>query len=298
MLYSFRHRPPRAFLVMTIMAAAFLITFRETLEASLVVVIVMTVLDRLGQRKLRLMLWNGVMAGLVASLLVALSIRWLFSSLGGHAEEVAEGFTMLLASGLITWMILWMSKVGSQMRSRVGSKAAEHLSRGSIFGIFLMSFLAVVREGTETVLFLQASILHTQEIFQEVGAIAGIAFALGFSFLMLKGFHVLPLKWVFRVTNTMLILFAAGLLAHGLHEFQEASVIVFGSTVLWDINPAVLANGSYPLLHDHGAIGGTLRALIGYNGDPTVLEVGAYVLYILGIGALWKCMGNREVGRS
>src|SRR3989338_1420079 len=281
---------------MTIMAAAFLITFRETLEASLVVVIVMTILDRLGHARLRIMLWNGVVVGLCASLVVAIAVRWLFSSFGEHAEKIAEGVTMLLASALITWMIFWMSKIGGQMRVRLGAQATEHLSRGSAVGIFLMSFLAVVREGTETVLFLQASVLHSQEMFQEIGAIAGIAFALGLSFLMLRGFHVLSLKWVFRVTNTMLILFAAGLLAHGLHEFQEASLIMWGSTVLWDINPALLADGSYPLLHDHGVIGGTLRAQIGYNGDPTVLEVGGYAMYLLGIGALWKCIGDREIG--
>src|SRR3990167_9677982 len=83
------------------MATAFLITFRETLEASLVVVVVMTILNRMGKNRLRLTLWNGVIAGLVTSLLVAVAIRWLFASIEGPAEEIAEGITMLLASGLI-----------------------------------------------------------------------------------------------------------------------------------------------------------------------------------------------------
>lgn len=272
------------------MAAAFLITFRETLEASLIVVIVMTILDRLGQRQLRLMLWSGVLAGVATSLLVALTMRWLFSSLSEQSEHIAEGITMIAASLLITWMMLWISRMGRHLRQRVGDRATGYLSRGSVLGIFLMSFLAVVREGTETVLFLQASILHTQEVFQEVGAIAGIALALGLSFCMLRGFHLLPLQWIFRTTNVLLILFAAGLLAHGIHEFQEASLITSGSTVLWDLNPALRADGSYPLFHDKGVIGGTLRALMGYNADPTALEVGAYVLYLLGMTAMWTLM--------
>jgi high-affinity iron transporter len=181
------------------------------------------------------------------------------------------------------------------MRSRIGAKATAHLSRGSTIGIFLMSFLAVVREGTETVLFLQASVLHSREMFQEIGAIAGIVFALGLSFLMFRGIHALPLKWIFRVTNALLILFAAGLLAHGLHEFQEASLITWGSQILWDINPPMLVDGVYPLLHDHGAIGGTLRALIGYNGDPTALEVGAYVAYLLCVFGSFKIMQRNNI---
>ncbi|OGJ59261.1 hypothetical protein A2881_00395 [Candidatus Peribacteria bacterium RIFCSPHIGHO2_01_FULL_55_13] len=277
------------------MAAAFLITFRETLEASLVVVVVMTILNRMGQNRLRLTLWNGVIAGLVTSLLVAVAIRWLFASIEGPAEEIAEGITMLLASGLITWMIIWMSRIGSQMRSRLGAQATGHVTKGSALGIFLMSFLAVVREGTETVLFLQASIVHAQEAFQEIGAIAGIVIALGLSFLMLKGFNVLPLKRVFQVTNVLLILFAAGLLAHGLHEFQDAGLITLGSVVLWDINPAVIIEGQYPLLHDSGVIGGTLRALVGYNGNPTALEVGAYVLYLLAITGILKATKEKTV---
>lgn len=277
------------------MATAFLITFRETLEASLVVVIVMTVLNRMGQNRLRLMLWNGVIAGLVASLLVAVSVRVLFSSVESPVEEIAEGVTMVLASGLITWMILWMSRIGVQLKSRIGSLTEAHVMKGSALGIFLISFFAVVREGTETVLFLQASLLHAQETFQEIGAIAGIAMALGLSFLMLKGFNVLPLRRVFQVTNVLLILFAAGLLAHGLHEFQEAGLITAGSTVLWDINPEPLADGSYPLLHDSGMIGGMFRVLVGYNGNPTALEVGAYVAYLLGIVGLWKWMERKNV---
>ena len=179
------------------------------------------------------------------------------------------------------------------MRKRVGEQATEHVGSGSALGIFLMSFLAVVREGTETVLFLQASLLQSQEVFQQIGAIAGILLALGISFLMVKGFHVLPLRWIFRVTSVLLILFAAGLLANGLHEFQEVSIISIGSTILWNINPAVLPGGAYPLLHDHGAIGGMLRALVGYNGSPTALEALAYTGYLVCVAAGLKMMHRK-----
>lgn len=206
------------------MAAAFLITFRETLEASLVVVIVLSVLDRFEDRRFRLSLWNGVLAGLCASLFVAIAVRWFFSSLAPEAEPLAEGITMLLAAALLTWMIVWMSRFGSQMRDRISVQATDHLARGSAIGIFLMSFLAVVREGTETVLFLQASLLYSEKLFQHIGAFGGITIAIVLSALLLKGFHLLPLRWVFRVTNVLLIVFAVSLLLNGLHELEETGL--------------------------------------------------------------------------
>jgi high-affinity iron transporter len=277
------------------MAAAFLITFRETLEASLVIVVVLAVLDRMRSPGFRFALWNGVAAGLAASLIVAVVLQWMIGGLTERAEEIAEGVTMLAAAALITWMILWMGRMGPRLRERLDAEAVGHVDRRSAFGIFLMSFLAVLREGTETVLFLQASVLHSQEALQEIGAVAGIVLALGLSFLLLKRLRVLPIRRVFQVTSVLLIFFAAGLIGHGLHALQESGVIAVGTTILWDINPPLLPDGTYPLLHDHGVIGGTLRALLGYNGDPTSLEVGAYSSYLIGVLSIMSLLKLQRV---
>ncbi len=213
------------------MAAALLITFRETLEASLVVAVVLTVIERLQRSRLQLAVWNGVAAGVLCSIAIAFAVQMFFQRLPAHLEQVAEGWTMLIASALIVWLVVWVARVRGNVREHIDTHASVHADAHSWWGIFAMAFFAVVREGTEMVLFLQASMFQAQRVVSSVGAITGIALAVGLTALLFRGLHVLPLKWIFRSTSLLLLLFAVSLFVGGVEELHEAGVLpyVYGS---------------------------------------------------------------------
>jgi high-affinity iron transporter len=92
----------------------------------------------------------------------------------------------------------------------------------------------------------------------------------------------------FNVTSVLLILFAAGLVAHGIHELQEAALIPTIMEHIWDFNPAVNPDGSIPILHENGVVGSIFKNLFGYNGNPSLLEVLGYFAYLILVFVLWK----------
>jgi high-affinity iron transporter len=138
--------------------------------------------------------------------------------------------------------------------------------------IFLLVFLAVAREGFELALFLTASAFASNAPLTLLGGLAGLAAAGGIGYLLFASTRRLSLKNFFLVTNILLILFAAGLVAHGVHEFNEAGLIPPVVEHVWDING---------FLDDKSSAGLLLAALFGYNGNPSLTEVTAYSLYLL-----------------
>lgn len=276
------------------MFAATLITLRETLEASLVVGIVLAFLQRTGQRKYDIIVWLGVFGGMIVSFILALVFQALFGGFTGAAEQIYEGITMLVAAALLTWMIVWMIRQRRAIRSEIEGKVSKHVAQQWPLGIFALVLVSTAREGIETVIFLNALLVHSHAGYQIFGGIAGIVIAIGLSYFLFRGIEVIPMRKFFAVTGVLLILFAAGLVSHGIHEFQEAGLISVLSRPLWDINPPVLTEGIYPLLHDHGMIGGFLRSLFGYTGSPSGLEVIGYLAYILGISWLWRQMSRPQ----
>ena len=268
------------------MIASFIITFRETLEAALVVGIVLSYLARTRQTKYNAVVYLGVASGIAASIVGALLFTNLAGGFTGQAEEVFEGITMLIGAALLTTMILWMMQqrnVAANLMDRVATEVAQ--AHG--VGLFSLVFVAVLREGIETVIFLgAASFVSTNN--NLIGALAGIVVAVLVGFAMFAGSMRVSLKKFFGITSIFLILFAAGLVAHGIHELQEAAIVPTVIEQVWDINPLVNPDGSYPLLHEKGYVGAILKDLFGYNGDPSLIEVGSYVGYLLLVGVLWK----------
>jgi high-affinity iron transporter len=274
------------------MTAASIITLRETFEASLIVGIVLAYLQFTQNQKYSIVVWLGVLAGVVMSFVLAVFFRVAFGGFEGRAEALYEGFAMLIGAGLITWMILWMLKQRRTIKSAVENRVALHLENDHPLGLFFLVFLSTAREGIETVIFLQAALVHSGGAWQMFGGLLGIAIAIGLSFLLFKGVVRLSLRHFFSVTSVLLILFAAGLTAHGLHELQEASVIPILIEHVWDINPVVTVEGVYPFLHEKGAVGGLLKGLFGYNGNPSLLEVLSYLSYLLGITFVWRAVSR------
>ncbi len=253
------------------MSAALLITLRETLEVALIVGIVLAYLKKTGSFGHVKFVWRGVLAGVVLSVVLAVVFNLLFGGFEGRAEEIYEGVVMLIAAGLLTWMILWMLKQRASLRANLEKKVEGHLRGDHPWGIFVLVLVATAREGIETVIFLQATLVNSGFDATMLGAVLGMVIAVVASFVLFKGIAKVPLRQFFTVSSVLLILFAAGLVAHGLHEFIEAGVVNFWTVEVWNLNG---------VLDEKGVLGSLLKALFGYNGNPALLEVVAYVGYL------------------
>lgn len=267
--------------------AEFLVTFRETLEAALIVGILYTYLVKSERTDLTHRLWSGVAAAIIASLLTAILFQMLAGGFSGGFEEIFEGSIMFLAAGVLATMIVWMARnknISRDLEDRTQS-ALEHSGRAGL-GLFTLAFVAVFREGVETVLFL-FGVISNQGGLSFMASLAGALVAVAIGYMIFVQGKRMNLATFFNVSSILLILFAAGLTAHGIHEFQEAGLLPFEEPV-WNLNPPVNADGSYPLLHEKGVIGSLAKGLFGYNGDPSLSEIIAWVLVVSGIGLLWR----------
>ena len=267
------------------MIPSFIITFREVLEAALVVGIILSYLVRVKQTKYNNIVYAGIISGIIASIVGAILFTLLAGGFTGRTEEIFEGITMLVGALLLTTMILWMMKQ-KHIARELEDKVAAELTKAYKFGIFSVVFVAILREGIETVIFLRAASLVTTNNTM-IGAISGIIAAILLGYTMFLGSKKINIKKFFNITSILLILFAAGLVAHGVHEFQEAKVIPTVIEHVWDVNPPLNPDDSYPMLHEKGYVGSTLKGLFGYNGNPSLIEVLSYLIYIALVFGLW-----------
>ncbi|MDP3976236.1 MAG: FTR1 family protein [bacterium] len=257
----------------------FIITFRETLEAALVAGIVLSYLAHIEKKSWFSVVYWAIAAGVILSVAAGYAFETFLGGFQGKAEEIYEGVIMLLAAALISWMILWMIKQRHKIKAHLQQTVDRHVETENKIGVFILVFLAVLREGIETVLFLQASALQAGGN-SVIAAALGIVVAIAVGYILFSGLKKMPIQQFFTVTTIILILFAAGLVAHGIHELQEAGWIPFLTQQAWDLNPAVITEGIYPLLHENGAIGSLLKHVFGWNGNPSQLEVLSYLLYL------------------
>ena len=254
------------------MLPSFLIGIREGLEAALIVGLALGVLAKTGQPQFRKMIWAGVAAAVLISLIIAGILQWIGASLEGTAEEIFEGTTMLLAAGVLTWMIFWMLRNSRRFQLGLESDVRDAVKRGQALALFGIAFFAVLREGIETALFLSAAALSTNSNAVLLGGLLGIAIAVLIGWALFAATIRLNLGRFFLVTSLLLILFAAGLFAHGIHEFVEVGWIPPILDPVWDINH---------ILSEESISGAMLKTLFGYNGNPSLTEVLAYVSYFV-----------------
>jgi high-affinity iron transporter len=275
------------------MLQSFIILFRETLEAALVIGIVLGYLVRSGQTEYRKSVYLGLAAGVAASILGALGFRLLAGGFSGRAEEIFEGITMLAGAFLLTTLIIWIIRKSAHT-AELERKVAARIDGTRRAGLFLLIFFAVLREGIESVIFLSAARFASGQN-NLLGAGLGLAAAAVLGFFLFRGALKINLRSFFTVTNILLILFAAGLVAGGVHELQEAGLIPIVVEHVWDINPTVVGE-AYPLLHENGLIGSIAKGLFGYNGNPSLIEVFAYLVYLMAVLSLWL-LGRLRIGR-
>ncbi|MFN8222257.1 MAG: FTR1 family protein [Gaiellales bacterium] len=210
-----------------------LVVLREGFEASLAVGIVLAFLDRSGRRDGFGAVWAGVIAAVALSALAGTVLFVVGAELEGKAEAIFEGVTMVLAAGLLTWMVFWMRKQSRTIRQSLEGKVTTALASGSALGLAAVAFIGVLREGVETALFLYSTTEKSSPVVSLVSSLAGLVLALGLGYLFYRGSHRLDLRRFFQVTSGLLLLFAGWLLAGGIEELAEGGVIPENEALLW-----------------------------------------------------------------
>jgi len=254
------------------MLAAFTITFREALEAALIVGIMLGLLGKMEKKELSRGVWYGTIAGIAGSLILAVVMSVALGGFEGKVEEIFEGILMILAAAVLTYMIFWMQFNRAAFEGKI-EKAAV---RNSIWSLAILAFIAVVREGVETVLFFSAIAKNSDPVSAGTGGAIGVFVALGIVFAIYRSTQKVSLKPLFFWSGLVLFVIAAGLFAHGIHELQEAGILPTFVEHLYDING---------LLNEKGFIGGIVKALFGYNGNPSLLEFIGYWAFVFGVGS-------------
>ena len=266
------------------MGASFVIALREGIEAALIVSIVLAYLKQLGASDRSRLVWWGTGLAVALSAAVGTAIFIAGAEFEGEAEEVFEGLVTLAAVGVLTWMIFWMRRQGARIKSELQEKVDTALVAGGL-ALAGLAFFAVLREGIETALFLFAAAKGTAvegttvaPAAQVTGAVLGLALAVILGVLLYRGGIRMNLRSFFRVTGLILIVVAAGLFAYSLHELQEAGWLPFLETHAFDLSAT---------LPDDQGVGAILRGLVGYNADPTWLEVVGWAAYLVVVGGFF-----------
>jgi len=251
------------------MLQSFLLALREGLEIALIVGIVFGALYKFNRQDLFPTVRLGVVSATLISLLVAALLNAMGASLQGESEVIFEGVMMLVAASVLTWMILWMQSRASRIKQLITEEVslATHAGKASLF---LVAFVAVLREGIELALFLTASVFSSSVVQTFAGAGIGILLAALIGWGLFRATIKLNLKRFFQVTSILLIFFAAGLVAHSVHEFNEVGLIPALVEHVWDLNW---------LLDENSVHGQILKTLFGYNSNPSLTEVFSYLTY-------------------
>jgi high-affinity iron transporter len=250
---------------------AALVTTREGLEASLIVGIVLAYLAKTDNRQHFRTIWAGTAAAVLVSALTGAALFFTVGALEGRAEQIFEGVAMLSAVAVLTWMIFWMRKQAMGIKRELETRLQGAIAAGSAVGLASVVFFAVVREGWETALFLFAISESSTPLSTSVGAVIGLVVSISLGVALYMGSRRLNLRQFFTVTGILLIVFAAGLLAHGIHEFQEAGLLPMTVEHVWDTNGIISEDSNSGLF---------LKALFGYNGNPSLLEVVAWLSFL------------------
>ncbi len=295
---------------------AFLITFREALEALLIVGVIVTYLTRIGESRWNVWVWTGVALALVSSYGVALLFQVVLTGFSAMASHIYLKIGILLASSvLLTHMILFMAKQGRDIRGEVQSRVAAILTTGSVVNMLVHAYLITLREGVETVFFFAAiSQGDIEQAIRSWGALLGLVAAIVVAWAFFRGTRRVPLGTFFKITGLFLIVIAAGLLVQGVGIMQDIGMLgtlyrTAGGEIgelynlTWfmpehpiDYEQYVRDTGETPLIG--GQVGIFFKAFLGYTQNPSVEEFLAYWGYYLVLFALLVRQRNKKNAAS
>ena len=262
------------------LTAGFVTGLREGVEAALIVAIVLAYLVRSGNGGQAPKVWLGTGLAAAVSLAAGLVIFQTVGSFEEPYEQYFEAGTLLVATVVVTWMLFWMRRQSMAIRGELHAKLDRVLSEGSAWGLAVLAFSAVIREGLETSIFLvgQTTSAATAGSSVIVGALLGLVAAIAIGWTFYTGSRRIDLRTFFRWTGIGLIFIAAGLASHAVHELVEVGVIPFGTQAVFDISN---------VLPDEVGIGQFLRAILGYSAAPEASTLGVHLAYLVVVLALY-----------
>ena len=264
------------------MLFSLLVTLREGIEIALILTILLGYLRNINQKHHFHQIWIGVGAAAALSIGFGVVLEVMSQELSGRALEAFEGFTMLFAVAVLTWMVFWMKRQSAGISRELRQQIDVALGGGSVLALSLLAFSAVVREGIETVLFLFAGSTNTASGLEFWGGgalgfvIAGVA-----GVVLYYGAAKLPMKQFFLVSGIAVIVLAAGLLSNGLTELYHAGIIADLGSRPWDTESALPMTST---------LGKFLHTILGYDSAPAIGQIAAfwgYTLLALGGYVLW-----------
>lgn len=286
----------------------FVITLREGVEAALVVGIVLACLEKAKAQQLNPWVYGGVVTGIVASAMVgvlfiggikALSLQ--YPQYASVIKPLMEAVFGVIAIALLSWMLIWMTQQARFLKAEIEGNVSSAIQQGngSGWGVFTLIFIAVLREGFETVVFIVAK--FQQGIVPAIGAIAGLVGAVLIGFLLFKGGVKINIRQFFQVMGIFLLLIVAGLVVGALKHFDQTA------TVLGQIKPQLellcfyhdqiaqdpscllgpLAWNTSSILPDNQFPGLVLKALFGYRAKIYVVQAVAYWFFLLTVGGIY-----------
>ncbi|MGC0332363.1 high-affinity iron transporter [Streptomyces sp. SAI-170] len=261
------------------MFSNYLIGLREGLEASLVVCILIAYLVKTGRRDALKPIWTGIGVAVALALGFGCALEFGSQELTFEAQEMLGGSLSVIAVGLVTWMVFWMRRTARHLKAELHGKLDSALSTGTV-ALVVTAFLAVGREGLETALFVWTSVRAAGDGSPRplIGAGLGLATAVFLGWLFYRGALRINLAKFFTWTGGMLVVVAAGVLAYGFHDLQEADFLPGLTDKAFDISGAIPPDSWYGTL---------LKGIFNFQPDPTVLQVTVWLLYLIPTLALF-----------
>ncbi len=259
------------------MLFSFLVTLREGIEIALVVTILLGYLRNIDQKQHFREIWTGAVAAGILSLGVGVGLEITSRELSGRVLEAFEGFTMLFAVVVLTWMVFWMKRQSAGISLALRHRVDSALSRGSVTALALLAFSAVAREGIETTLFLFAGSTNSSGAQFVAGGLLGFTIAGAVGVACYYGAARLPLRQFFLVTGVIVVVLAAGMLANSLNALHEAALITDLGSRPWDSETTISMTST---------MGKFLHTVLGYDSAPAMAQIFAYWAYtVIVLGA-------------
>ncbi|MEV7769994.1 iron uptake transporter permease EfeU [Kitasatospora sp. NPDC086791] len=250
----------------------YLIGLREGLEASLVVCILIAYLVKTDRKDKLPPVWLGVVSAVVLSMAFGAVLQFGSSQLTFEAQEALGGSLSIISVGLVTWMVFWMRRTARHLKTELHGKLDAAVAMGTT-ALVVTSFLAVGREGLETALFIWSAVQATDDGWNPlVGAALGLLTSAVLGWLFYRGALKINLAKFFTWTGAMLVVVAAGVLAYGVHDLQEAGWLPGLHSVAFDISSTIPKDSWYGTL---------LKGVFNFQPDPTVLQLVVWLLYLV-----------------
>lgn len=283
------------------MLATFLIGLREGLEAALVVGILVAYVTRLGRRDVLPRLWAGVGLAVALSLLIGAILTFGAYTLTFEAQELIGGMLSLITVAMVTWMIFWMQKTARTMKATLEQGVDRALASSGLWAVVIIGFISVAREGIETTLLLWSMVQSFGDVpYAIFGALLGLTVAVGLGWLLAKGMLRINLRVFFTATGAFLVIVAAGVLAYGIMDLQEAGALPGPFTDAAPIDPVTgavaVGLSGFPFgwafdvtasVPPGGPLAAVLQSTVGFMPRMTWLQVIAWALYVAIVGTLF-----------